>query len=413
MLTLQRASQGRRSGRSIGLALAGGGPLGAFYELGALHALSEAVDGLDLTALDVYVGVSSGSIVAAALANGFDTTTLGSIFITNDSSRYPFAPSLFVRPAVAQYMARAVRLPALLSRALRDYASDPVHAVWAGAMGTLMHAVPVSLFDNEPIGEFLGELFSSPGHTDDFRKLRTKLFVVSTNLNTGIAVRFGEPGFDDVPISRAIMASTALPGLYSSVQIDGQSYVDGALNRTMNASLAFDAGCDLVLCVNPLVPFDAMDGPEESRVDLARSSLATILSQMFRAMIQSRMQVGMANYQTRYPAADQVLFEPDRNDARMFFVNVFRYADRQQLVNHAYQRMRYDLRRHSDELAPVLARHGMSLRQDVLRDRRRRFSTAVVERATAARRVTRDLSDTLSRLEIELKRLEARDRRSR
>ncbi|MBK6597572.1 MAG: patatin-like phospholipase family protein [Proteobacteria bacterium] len=76
MLTLQRASQGRRSGRSIGLALAGGGPLGAFYELGALHALSEAVDGLDLTALDVYVGVSSGSIVAAALANGFDTTTM-------------------------------------------------------------------------------------------------------------------------------------------------------------------------------------------------------------------------------------------------------------------------------------------------------------------------------------------------
>ena len=28
------------------------------------------------------------------------------------------------------------------------------------------------------------------------------------------AVRFGSPGWDDVPISRAIQASAALPGLY-------------------------------------------------------------------------------------------------------------------------------------------------------------------------------------------------------
>ncbi|MEH6563001.1 MAG: patatin-like phospholipase family protein, partial [Marinobacter sp.] len=47
----------------IGLALGGGGPLGGIYEIGALRALDEALDGLDFNNLDVYVGVNTGSFV--------------------------------------------------------------------------------------------------------------------------------------------------------------------------------------------------------------------------------------------------------------------------------------------------------------------------------------------------------------
>jgi NTE family protein len=412
MLTLQPATARRtRSVGSIGLALAGGGPLGAFYELGVLHALSESIEGLDLTHIDVYVGVSSGSMVAAGLANGIDTTSLGSIFITNDSSLYPFAPSLFVRPAVREYLLRAAQLPTMIGNAVRDYARDPLRAVWAGAMGSLSQAMPVALFDNAPIGSFLHELFSSPGHTDDFRRLRSKLFVVATNLNTGASVRFGEPGFDHVPVSRAVMASTALPGLYAAVRIDGEAYVDGALIRTMNASLAFEAGCDLVICVNPLVAFDSSGVKSHVRTDLSRSGLPTILSQTFRALIQSRMQVGMAAYRDRFPRADLLLFEPDRNDEKMFFVNVFKYSDRQHLVDHAYQQMRRDLLRYAPQLEPLLARHGLRLRYEILRDRRRRFATAVRERAHAARRVTRDLAAALDVIERKLQRVRAARRR--
>ena len=52
------------------LALAGGGPLGAIYEIGAVMALSEALDGFDFNGLDAYVGVSAGGFIAAGLANG-------------------------------------------------------------------------------------------------------------------------------------------------------------------------------------------------------------------------------------------------------------------------------------------------------------------------------------------------------
>ncbi len=46
--------------RASGLALAGGGPLGGIYEVGALIALADSLDGIDFNELDVYVGVSSG-----------------------------------------------------------------------------------------------------------------------------------------------------------------------------------------------------------------------------------------------------------------------------------------------------------------------------------------------------------------
>ena len=67
MLSLHSAQAPRpdRGPPRIGLAIAGGGPVGAMYELGALRALDEACDGLDLTRLDCYVGVSSGAFFAA------------------------------------------------------------------------------------------------------------------------------------------------------------------------------------------------------------------------------------------------------------------------------------------------------------------------------------------------------------
>ena len=178
--------------------------------------------------------------------------------------------------------------------------------------------------------------------------------MIATELNSGYSVRFGEPGFEHVPISRAIQASTALPGLYPPVPIDGHTYVDGALMRTMNASLLLDEGADFVICINPLVAFDASSVPpaqrraQGPRADARRA--AAVLSQTFRALIQSRMLVGMRTYKRSYPDTDVLLFEPYRGDDELFFKNVFRYADRRRLAEHAYQRTRRDLLANADGL---------------------------------------------------------------
>ena len=65
----------------IALALAGGGPLGAIYEVGAMCALEESLVGLDFTKLDHYVGVSAGGFIVAAMANGMTPRELCASFI--------------------------------------------------------------------------------------------------------------------------------------------------------------------------------------------------------------------------------------------------------------------------------------------------------------------------------------------
>jgi NTE family protein len=407
MLDLQPAvRKSPPSNRRFGLALAGGGPLGAFYEVGTLHAISEACGGLDLTDLDMYVGVSAGAMIAAGLVNGYDTTDMGLVFIHNASLEYPVHPGLFLRPAFREFLVRTAAVPGLATEIVKQYLRDPSKD-WAEAIDPLGRLLPTGLCDNRPFERFLARLFSGHGRSNDFRKLRRRLYVIATELNSGHSIRFGEPGFDHVPISRAIQASTALPGLYPPVEIDGHTYVDGALMRTMNASLILDDGADFVICVNPLVAFDASSVPDRGtadrrNLDLASGGLPVVLSQTFRAMIQSRMLVGMRTYKQDYPHADVLLFEPDRGDDELFFKNVFRYADRKRLAEHAYRQTRRDLLANAEGLQAILSRHGLTLRLDVLEDETRTFSAAVRERRRRLQPLTGALHRTLDRLETAL-----------
>jgi NTE family protein len=399
MLTLMPARRRRAGSGKLGIALAGGGPLGSFYELGALHALEEGISGRKLTDFDVYVGVSSGSFVAAGLANGLDTAHMGAMFIEDDSTLLPLSPGILMQPAVVEYLHRLALLPQVLAKVVRQYARDPLRNLWPAAIGTLTKLVPTALFDNRPPERYLRTLFGSSGHSDDFRRLRARLYVVATNLNTAESVAFGDSEHDHVPISRAVVASAALPGLYAAVTIGGQPFVDGALIRTMHASLALEAGCELVICINPLVPFDASRAPEGRHANLAHEGLPAILGQTFRALIHSRMQLGMASYSTRFPHASTILLEPDRDDEQLFFTNVFRYAGRQLVANHAYQETRRALLANARALTPVLRRSGLRLDIERLRDPARTFSTAARERAAHARQSGKRLGAALDRLQ--------------
>jgi predicted acylesterase/phospholipase RssA len=399
MLTLEPAKRPRAGKARLAIALAGGGPLGFYYELGALHALAEAIEGRDLTQYDVYVGVSSGSLIAAALASGFDTAAMGSMFVRDESTLFPFSPGILLQPALREYLRRLEQLPRVVSTIVRQCARDPRGIGWSAVIGALGRLLPTAVFDNEPLRRYLETLFSSPGRTDDFRKLRPKLYVVATNLNTGESVPFGAPGHDRVPISRALLASTALPGLYPAVAIAGEHYVDGALIRTMNASLALEAGCNLVICINPLVPFDASHAPASQRLNLADEGLAAVLGQTFRALIYSRMKVGMATYGARFPQATTLLLEPDRHDERLFFTNVFRYTERHKLVNHSYQCTRRDLLAQADALGPLLERRGLRLNLKALQDPHRSFLATSRERLQRSRDTVRRLNVALTRLE--------------
>jgi predicted acylesterase/phospholipase RssA len=388
MLSLHAAPRATRPGRArratsdsaprIGLAIAGGGPIGGMYELGALRALEDAIEGLDLTRMDCYVGVSSGAFLAAGLANRMSAGEMCRIFITGDSDDVRFRPETFLRPAMFEYARRAASLPRLTFEWWRGLLWGPRDARWSDLLNRFGGLVPTGLFDNARIETFLREIFTRRGRSNDFRKLDRPLYVVAVDLDNGEAVRFGGEGWDDVPISQAVQASAALPGLYPPVDVRGRQFVDGALRRTMHASALLERGIDLLLGINPLVPFNN-NGHGKSRPEhaLAEGGLPAVLSQTFRTLLQSRMQVGLARYVQQYPNVDQLVFEPNETDGDLFFTNAFSFAARRRVCQLGYRNALDDLRKRRAELAPVLAAHGLSLRGSVLDDANRTVLSAL------------------------------------
>lgn len=403
-----RAKAPEGSRHKIGLALAGGGPLGGIYEIGALIALNEALEGVDFQEADVYVGVSAGALVAALLANGIAPEQMARVFIHPHRGDPYLSPVLFMQPAYREYVRRVMSIPGLLAGSTLNFLSNPFRNSFLESYNRLTRAIPTAIFDNRPIEKFLADMFSTRGYTNDFRKLQRELYVVAVELDTGQSVKFGAPGAAHVPISRAVQASTALPGLYPPVKVGGRHFVDGALKRTLHASVALEAGVDLLFCVNPIVPFDAELAPEDEEklhAKLVEGGLPVVLSQTFRSIIHSRMRVGMSKYDTAYEDAKVVLFEPDRHDSRMFFASVFSYANRANVCQHAYRTTRRDLRKRREELEPVLHAHGIRIREGVLDDRGRQFTQALALDAEIRpiahykNRATNALSGALDRLE--------------
>ncbi|HSM12630.1 MAG TPA: patatin-like phospholipase family protein [Thermoanaerobaculia bacterium] len=364
-----------RRGKAIGLALAGGGPEGAVWEVGALRALDEAIEGIDLNDLDVYIGVSAGAFLAANLANGLTPAQMCRAIVKHEPREHPFIPDTFFTPAVGEIVRRGASVPVLVARAIAGFLANPGDRTLIESLTRLSRALPVGVFDNEPIRHYLRTIYTMKGRTDDFRELGRRLFVVAADLERGVPVVFGSEGWDHVPISRAIQASSALPGLYPPVEIDGRRIVDGVLLKTLHASVALEAGAKLLFCINPIVPVDVTlsqtpgeAGPDGDGLDLEQRGLPTVLSQTFRTLIHSRLTVGMKAYEKRYRDAHVVLFEPDRDDYRMFFTNIFSFSARRRVASHAYRATRRDLLERADDLGPILARHGARLRLEVLRD---------------------------------------------
>ena len=276
--------------------------------------------------------------------------------------------------------------------------------------------MPTGRLSNQRIDSRLRRQFAAPGRSNDFRQLKRKLVLVATDLDSGESAPFGQPGFDHVPISKAVQASAALPGLFPPVSIDGRHYVNGALKKTLHASVLLDEGLDLLICLNPLVSFDATAAPrhrvlanaEAGIPRLVDGGLPAVLAQTFRTLIHSRLELGMKGYELSHPDTTILLFEPDQPDQRdpqMFLASTLSYAQRCALAEHAYQRTRQRLRSRRGSLGRQLVRHGVQLDDAVLDDTRRQLLPSTKpagRRAGRAGRAIRRLEEVLDDLETTL-----------
>jgi predicted acylesterase/phospholipase RssA len=322
-----------------------------------------------------------------------------------------FDPAWLMRPALGEFARRAIMLPGLLASAIWRATAERKSLV--SALELLGPAMPTGVFSNEEMHERMAAIFSQPGRSNDFRALQAlrgnRLTLVATNLDSGESAPFGAPGWDDVPISKAVQASSALPGLFPPVEIGDHYFVDGALKKTLHASVALEQGMDLVICLNPLVPFDALHarpavmqrGLPKERQRIPRISdggLPAVLSQTFRSMIHSRLEMGMKGYERQFPNTDIVLIEPDQRDPEMYLANTFSYRQRASLAEHAYQQTRHLLRARRSELHTKLARHSIQLNEAVLNDPKRHL-VMNNRHASAMGQAVQKLEETLEDLE--------------
>jgi predicted acylesterase/phospholipase RssA len=354
----RRNGRGRPAARGrVALVCAGGGVTGALYEIGALRALEDLLD-VRPQELDLYVGVSGGAFVTSLLAHGISPGEIYSAATSRNSGGFG-APPLF-RLGLGDVISRVARAPRLLGDALRRALRDA-----EGEIGSLAPSVldllPAGLLDNSGIRDYLAALFRSRGFRDRFDDLSRELFVVAVDLDSGRETVFGEKGQRSLPISLAVQASTALPGLYRPVRIDGRDYVDGGVKKTAHINRAIAHGADLVVCINPLVPIlnEPRTGPLGGH--LSERGLTDVLDQTMRIMLHGRMQYGMERYALEHPEVDIVLLEPQRSDMKMFRYNIMHTGARRTVAEYGYRSTIAQIAAREASLRRILRRHGIAL----------------------------------------------------
>ena len=97
------------------------------------------------------------------------------------------------------------------------------------------------LFSNE----FLQRLVAEHSAEDDFAATRVPLYVTATNLTTSRKHVFSEG-----PVSQAVLASTAIPGVFSPIEIDGQWFIDGGVVANLDLATAVELGAREILAID-------------------------------------------------------------------------------------------------------------------------------------------------------------------
>jgi len=393
----------RRPRSRTALVLGGGGFTGGVYEIGALRALDLLAVNRTVNQFDVYVGTSAGSFVAALAANGVTPEEM--MRVVNQQVPTPFRDvdrGTLMRPNGLEFLQSAAVLPLRLLGLARSIVGQARGMSVIDLAVGFAEALPSGLYDGHGIHEYLEAVLGDPDRVNDFRLLESELFLTATDLDTCERIVLGGPDWDDVPISRAVAASTALPMVYKPVEIKGRHLVDGGIRSTTNLDLAVEAGAKFVIVVNPLVPYvndfqKVIPTMLGSRVRRVRDmGFPHIGYQAFKLMAHQRLHEAVSHWREQYPGVDIILIEPDPNDELMFETNILNFTRRVEIARHGFESVTLRLASDYDELKTVCARHGIEISATRVRKVVRKVAKER-ERIAAWRRILEQTTGALLR----------------
>jgi NTE family protein len=383
--------------------LGGGGLTGGVYEIGALRALDLLSVHRTVNQFDVYVGTSAGSFVAAAVANGISPEEMMRAIAHEMPSAFPdVSAGSLLRPNYREFITRGVKFPLRVAALAADLARDFGQVSALDVVLALAEALPNGLYSGQGLERYVRRILteSDPANprTNDFRELRSELYLAATDLDSCERVVFGAEGLDDVPISRAVSASSALPMVYKPVEIGGREYVDGGLVSTTNLDIAVEAGAKFIVVVNPLVPYinDMAGVPGSRRPRVSDMGFAQIGYQSFKLLAHQRLHELARDWEARYPGVDIVLIEPEPSDELMFRTSVMNFTSRVDIARHGFESVTLHLAHEYHRYKEICARHGIEISAARVNDVVRHFE-AEPETTTAWRKILEQTTATLLR----------------
>ena len=223
-----------------------GGAVKGVAHLGVLRALEE----LDV-GVDIFVGTSTGALIGAFYTQGYSAEDIVDWF----------------RPAYLR-TGRKPRLP------LRSMFGLP-------NLEQLRHPgyLTSGLLSIDRLERKLQEILPN----DDFRALSRTLLVSAADIDGRGRTVFGKAHREDIPISKAVAASCAMPGIYRPHRVGSRYLVDGEVVRTLSIDLAVEAGADVIVVSNVYRPEMLRPGgrsiAHRGIVNVGRQTLNLVLSE--------------------------------------------------------------------------------------------------------------------------------------
>lgn len=340
------ANVNQRLHYKTGMALSGGALEGFLYQLGAVHALDQAMVDYDTRSFQTYSGVSSGSIIASLLA-------------------------CKIKPleVIRSIQGKSDHLPHLTGKTLFDFAAVDVSKRvlkssmrWTGVDPTkilqnFLRAIPTGFFKGAALKEYFEQALDVFGAPNQFDDLEADLYVGATNQDT-LQHKVFRKNIDVQPtISEAVRASCALPPFFTPQKIGTRRYIDGQITRTCNLSQVVEDGCRLIFIVDPLKPFASYI---PGSVD--KEGGVFTLIQTVKALVHSRFSATLSHLTERFPDVDFIVIQPDSATTRKMAGSPMRYKIRDEIIDIAYRSTLRKLIDRYDVYATKLDKHGIRLK---------------------------------------------------
>ncbi|MCA9969994.1 MAG: patatin-like phospholipase family protein, partial [Anaerolineales bacterium] len=407
-----------RSDGKAALVLAGGGITGAVYEIGALRAVNDMLVDRTVNDFDIYVGTSAGALVSSFLANGMSPKEMLAVTSGTHEELTPIERRHLFNWNTAEWVRRGAALPRKFLQGASHYLRHRADMTLFDLFWSLAEALPSGLYNNVAMEQYLRHVLSHPPFRNQFNDLQKELYIIATDLDTGGRAVFGSGHIEEATISQAIAASSAIPVVYKPVRIGDREYVDGGIRGNASLDLAIERGAELVICINPLVPYD------NSRRDaipflghrggyLSDKGVQGIANQVLHIMMYAGLKYHIKQVRRSHPDVDIILIEPRLDDYQMHFYNIMRYSAQMTIARHGFESVTLDLAEDYPRYKETLARHGIPIsRRLVIEElneiRASSYDPRVIRNILASRAAYYErtgtplhkLNDTLSELEL-------------